>query len=414
MDKVTASLRAAVGRFVEKYFPERQFFLRSRGRVRFVEFSPKQQIAGTSIAALCLAWAAFTTASMMAKDSVIETKNQRLAQMENAYRVANDDRSRMEHHFLAATRAIEAKHLHLANMIDRKLAIENRLAQVSNRLDGKAIRVEKSYGGVPVPVARETVTAVLPASARAILAKTAALPNLTGVDGRLGAVRDSQRDLIIHLQENTESNVNELESMIQVTGLDVDRLLSEKEISAQAAGGPFILPGELDLSEAPADAFEGRLVKLAGHLTRLAGLEAALQSLPLIPPTRHYYVSSKYGMRRDPVTRQWSMHAGIDLAGVKRSPIMASAPGIITYAARKGPYGKMVEIDHGQGIKTRYGHLHKMMVKRGDHVAFRQEIGQMGTTGRTTGPHVHYEIWFDGRPRDPANFLKAGRYVFRN
>jgi len=107
------------------------------------------------------------------------------------------------------------------------------------------------------------------------------------------------------------------------------------------------------------------------------------------------------------------MHAGLDLAGVRRTPVVATAPGVVTYARRKGPYGKMIEIDHGQGLKTRYGHLHKILVKKGDKVGFRQKIGQMGSTGRTTGPHVHYEVWVDGKPRNPAKFLKAGQYVFR-
>ena len=85
----------------------------------------------------------------------------------------------------------------------------------------------------------------------------------------------------------------------------------------------------------------------------------------------------------------------------------------VTFVGRKGPYGKMVEIDHGYGLKTRYGHLRTILVKRGQKIDFRHKVGIIGSTGRSTGRHLHYEIVSDGRPQDPAKFMKAGKYVFK-
>jgi murein DD-endopeptidase MepM/ murein hydrolase activator NlpD len=96
------------------------------------------------------------------------------------------------------------------------------------------------------------------------------------------------------------------------------------------------------------------------------------------------------------------------------SPIKSPASGVVTRVGYWGSYGLMVEIDHGFGITTRYGHLAKATVKKGQMVEFRQDVGTMGRSGRTTGPHLHYEVLFDGDPLDPANFLKAGRNVFKN
>ncbi|MGH6879330.1 MAG: M23 family metallopeptidase, partial [Hypericibacter sp.] len=95
------------------------------------------------------------------------------------------------------------------------------------------------------------------------------------------------------------------------------------------------------------------------------------------------------------------------------APVMATAPGKVVFAGWKGDYGKMVEIDHGLGIHTRYGHLKSITVKVGDEVTYRQQIGALGNTGRSTGPHVHYEVRVDDKAYDPMNFLEAGRYVFK-
>ena len=104
---------------------------------------------------------------------------------------------------------------------------------------------------------------------------------------------------------------------------------------------------------------------------------------------------------------------GVDLGGVPRSRVYSTSPGVVTFVGNKGPYGRMVEIDHGLGLRTRYGHLRKILVKLKEKVAFRHKIGQMGSSGRSTGSHVHYEVLFDGKPIDPMKFLKAGMYVFK-
>ena len=124
-------------------------------------------------------------------------------------------------------------------------------------------------------------------------------------------------------------------------------------------------------------------------------------------------MASSYGLRSDPFNNRKAMHYGVDLAGWGGAPVFATAPGKVIFAGRKGRYGKMVEIDHGYGIRTRYAHLQKVLVQRGEEVGHRHEIGLLGSTGRSTGPHVHYEVRFDGKPLNPDKFIKAGRYVFK-
>ena len=145
------------------------------------------------------------------------------------------------------------------------------------------------------------------------------------------------------------------------------------------------------------------------RLDLLAIYKNALEFIPLKPPMEHYYVTSKYGKRKHPVTKKWRFHHGIDLAGTWQENIKVSADGVVTFAGYHGSFGKVIRIRHNYGIKTTYGHLAKILVKKGQIVAEGQIIGKMGRTGRVDGAHLHYEISVDGKSKDPAIYFSIGR-----
>jgi murein DD-endopeptidase MepM/ murein hydrolase activator NlpD len=116
-------------------------------------------------------------------------------------------------------------------------------------------------------------------------------------------------------------------------------------------------------------------------------------------------------VRPDPFTGRYAFHPGIDFAGPWGSTVRATAPGTVVFAGNRGGYGNMVEIDHGFGIHTRYGHLSRISVRPGAKVEMGAAIGRVGSTGRSTGPHVHYEVWYDNVVKNPNNFIEAGRHV---
>jgi murein DD-endopeptidase MepM/ murein hydrolase activator NlpD len=134
----------------------------------------------------------------------------------------------------------------------------------------------------------------------------------------------------------------------------------------------------------------------------------------LAAPVTPYKLSSRFGKRRDPFTKRWAQHEGVDLSAPRRSPVLATAPGRVSFVGWKGAYGRMIEIDHGYGLKTRYGHLYRTYVKKGDQVIKQERIAVIGSSGRSTGRHLHYEVRFDGQPLDPKTFLKAGDHVFKD
>ena len=148
---------------------------------------------------------------------------------------------------------------------------------------------------------------------------------------------------------------------------------------------------------------------LTDRVSLTKDLRLALNYIPLKSPMDYYYISSKYGYRKDPITKKKRFHPGIDLAGTWHEDVLAPADGTVFFAGTNGGYGKMVKIKHKFGIVTTYGHLQKILVRKGQKVTIGNRIGKMGTTGRSTGQHLHYEIWVNKKHVDPFIFIKEGK-----
>jgi murein DD-endopeptidase MepM/ murein hydrolase activator NlpD len=203
--------------------------------------------------------------------------------------------------------------------------------------------------------------------------------------------------------------VEALEDLFLETGIDVQRLVARATSSpAPGQGGPLHVAGP---DEIVASATSSTGDSISGNIQRFAVLQRIARTVPLASPLDQFYVTSPYGKRRDPFSNTWAYHAGLDLGAPRNSKVLATAPGRVVVAGPSGPYGQMVEIDHGLGILTRYGHLQSIHVAVGDEVHFRQELGVVGNTGRSTSRHLHYEILIDDRVVDPAKFLNAGRLL---
>lgn len=166
----------------------------------------------------------------------------------------------------------------------------------------------------------------------------------------------------------------------------------------------------LDLAGVSPDSI-GPIVATAEDVARMRALASASSRLPLARPTADIGPSSGYGTRRDPITGRAAFHPGLDFPRPKMTPVYATAPGVVSFAGARSGYGDMVEITHDRGFVTRFAHLAAITVGVGQRVVSHQRIGAIGSTGRSTGPHLHYEVRRDGHPLDPQRFLKAGDYV---
>jgi len=205
-------------------------------------------------------------------------------------------------------------------------------------------------------------------------------------------------------EDGMESRVRRMRGVINDLGLDVAQL--EAATPRAPMGGPFV---PLKLSP-EAGAFERQLYRI--NVTR-AKVERLNRTMALVPYRKpvigEIEFTSGFGVRSDPFLGRPAMHTGLDFRAQTGDPVRATANGKVVSSGWSGGYGRMVEIDHGNGLSTRYGHLSEINVKVGDVVRIGQVIGEVGSTGRSTGPHLHYETRFDGEAVDPQKFLNAAR-----
>jgi murein DD-endopeptidase MepM/ murein hydrolase activator NlpD len=238
-------------------------------------------------------------------------------------------------------------------------------------------------------------------------AKLAAPPGLEMLDQqtqRIARLGRAETSLLTTLDRKMSERAGGLRK--ELAGLGVGKM-------PQASGGPLVPLGSVRMDGIADAQFTTAYMDAVAHSSELGGLLTALHHVPLTTPVHgnQFELTSGFGPRVDPFTGRVAFHPGIDFAGPWGSTVGATAPGLVVWAGYRGGYGNMVEIDHGYGFHTRYGHLSAVLVRTGSRVEKGSAVGRLGSTGRSTGPHVHYEVWLADSLRDPGRFIAAGRHI---
>jgi murein DD-endopeptidase MepM/ murein hydrolase activator NlpD len=189
----------------------------------------------------------------------------------------------------------------------------------------------------------------------------------------------------------------QFERVLGSAGVDVAHLFAKFGVN-EGQGGPFI-------------PVRGVAPNEAMSADKIAALGRLVKALPVSAPLTSYEIGSPFGVRGDPINGHAAYHTGLDFRAPYESPIYATAPGVVTFSGFRNDYGRIVEIDHGNGISTRYAHMHRAIVSVGQRITAHEQIGFLGSSGRATGPHVHYEVLVNGEPQDPQKFMSLGRLV---
>ncbi|RFB95675.1 peptidase [Rhizobium leguminosarum bv. trifolii] len=216
----------------------------------------------------------------------------------------------------------------------------------------------------------------------------------------LKGVEQDQRNRVEQLTSDAGNAANAIGKVLTRFKIPVPEDTATKQ-DDDAVGGPYVEPESND-------DFNNSLAALDGALTRLEVVRSTAEALPFRNPAIGKDVTSPFGNRRDPFLGRLALHSGIDFRFSPGEKIRPSAPGKVIAAGWTGGYGNMVEVDHGNGISTRYGHMSQVLVKLGDTVGRNDVIGLAGSTGRSTGTHLHYEVRQDGHAVDPVYFMNAG------
>lgn len=429
-----------------KVIPERQVFIRTDKGAHGFSLGPVSQIAGLLLVAALLGWSGFATAAYLGQALDPTTPDARLETMRGAYEAriaalsrrqaalerevaeANSRRDAVTARFNekqaslvetgAALNAAKAELAALRERVGTLSAARREDARAIARLEAeraglaRALRQERTeranldtaferFSGALEKVIAERDSAS--AEAERLRQEVAEL------SGNLGNLEDRQRRLIDRVAEAARTTFDGLESLFTETDLDLERILAEARRAHGGSGGPFV---PLPEGEEVALATDGdtRVAALMRELETVNLMRYAAERLPFGEPAKGR-LTSAFGPRRDPGGRGRAMHEGIDLAGPRGTPIHATADGIVTFAGRQRGYGIVVKIRHAFGFETIYAHNTRARVKVGQRVKRGDRIADMGSTGRSTGTHVHYEVRIDNKPVNPLKFIEAARDV---
>lgn len=227
---------------------------------------------------------------------------------------------------------------------------------------------------------------------------------LAAISGNLHRIESEQDGKLRKLADAAYEKADNIIDRLNAAGLSIEAPGNGRA----AMGGPLIpvsSPGTI------VNAFDMQLRNLDSALDRLERVHRSVSTLPLTNPAPGNPVTSLFGVRRDPLLGTAAFHSGVDFRAAYGQAVKASAAGTVLKAGRFGGYGNMVEIDHGNGFSTRFAHLSRVLVRDGQHIAAGTVIGEAGSSGRSTGSHLHYEIRENGRAVNPVNFLKAGKQI---
>jgi murein DD-endopeptidase MepM/ murein hydrolase activator NlpD len=433
---------AGVVSFAHRLFPHRQFYLRTRGSVQFFELSPAYQMTVSIGAVFAVFWIIYASIVVVFKEQLITAKDSRYANMRAAYDAkvvemqhGHDELSGIlvlaEERFQNATRDLALRHRQMTQLLMKKQAMAKRLREVRRRVstmsdyagpsrmatapDGSNTLMMQWSPGEPAPRRGRLPQTSGNGTIRTIQvslkgqAKNAVVKSIGLLEERLGVLQKQQLALLDEVHASVATEIDRYARIVKTAGLPVDDASQgDTKKSLSGEGGPMRTE-PLDMR------FEQEFAELDDAFDKLDVITSTLSRLPLVTPIASglYSSTSGYGNRIDPFSGRYAFHSGADLGSAQGTSVLASAPGVVLVADRKGAYGNMVEINHGHGIQTRYGHLQTILVKPGDTVHFHQKIGTVGSTGRSTGPHLHYEIWINNVARDPTKFFDAGRRVYR-
>jgi murein DD-endopeptidase MepM/ murein hydrolase activator NlpD len=458
--------------WLHETFPERQLYVRSDGRVQFFTLSPVLQATCAGLLLIFFGWVSFATVNVIFKDRIIAAKDHRTQQMQAAYenRVADLQLSydevngalvSAEDHFKSAVDELQAKQNTIITFLNRKRQVDATLSRQndvkeaspepaaryapSDSVDVAAPAAIRSNGGSsdftvnPQPVkpqprtAKPTHASLLDFGGTVgriagalfgkrptadispeIVARHPVLKKLAVQTERLKYLSAMQTTLMSRTQNEAADGVKEIRMVLKRTGINPDQF-AQRVQSVEGVGGPEIPLSAVHIEGITDQAFQDAYFKASAILDQMTQLLIGMKHVPLITPVTgpSFERTSGFGARVDPFTGRYSFHPGLDFAGPTGAIVHATAPGTIVWADVRGSYGKMVEINHGYGIHTRYAHLSSILVQVGTRVGEGAPVGKLGSTGRSTGPHVHYEVWYDDVVRNPRNFIEAGRHVLQ-
>ena len=339
------------------------------------------------------------------RDALIDAYERRISAMKRQIDTITNQQ-------LTERRAMEAQ---IATLLERQRELTERQGKLGNVIQ-RAAGADKRII-VPSPRSKPDVRADASNTRRATKGRLEPTPKLTTNTLAAFVPIDTNRPPTPHevfksldksLASLDQTQRNSVQTLATEANDKADTILRELAsigvASPKATGGPFVALNQ---------PFDASIDALDDALDKLEAAKRAAIRAPIGHPLKGQKITSRFGPRKDPFNRRRAMHNGIDFRAGYGHPVRASGGGVVVKAGTNGGYGRMVVIDHGNGVTTRYAHLKRIDVRVGQSIDMGTPIGTVGSTGRSTGPHLHYEVRKNGKPIDPLHFIRTGQSVAR-
>ena len=436
-------LRLQLHKSLEHFVPEKRLFLRTGSETRFVRLSPTTQIIAVLGSTSFIAWTIIATAIVLMDtigsgnfrdqarrdqaiyeerlNSIASERDNRTSEAlaaQQRFNTALAQVSSMQSELLASEderkeleRGIDVIQATLRRTMNQREVLKTELEVIVSKLDTESGIISSTSTASGVSNAMDYVNDTLEdvarerdsANARALQAQS----QTSGLELEIQFLEEKANQIFRQLEDAMTISVKPLDKMFRNAGLDTNRLLKQIRRGYSGQGGAMS-PISFHQNElGPSDITVDRANSILAQLDRLNIYRIAAEKAPFSMPLKgSFRFTSGYGPR-------WGqMHRGTDFAARSGTPIYATADGVVARAEWWGGYGRVVYIKHAFGIETRYAHLAKIRVKKGQRVSRGQKIGDMGNSGKSTGTHLHYEVRVDGKDVNPMIYIKAGRDVF--
>ncbi|WP_340247308.1 DUF5930 domain-containing protein [Sulfitobacter pontiacus] len=430
---------------LERFFPERRVFLKSDTDTRFIRLRPVTQLFVFTGASLFVAWSIVATAVIL-MDSIgsgnfreqakrdQRTYQARLSDLSAQRNGRAEEAVAAQERFNAALKQISVMQSELLQSETRRRELETGIEVIQSTLrdtmkdreaartqvaelegaaasEGKATRAANG-SSAPISLLAEALERTAAERDQVVIDAQDALIQADELNQKLALMREQNDAIFRQLEEAMTVSVAPLDKMFRSAGMPTDRMLATVRRGYSGQGGPLMPLSFSTRGEVPSpDTL--RANRLLSQMDKLNMYRIAAQKAPFASPLKSSFrFSSPYGYRRDPKTGGRRMHSGTDFAAGMGTPIYATAEGVVTHAGWSSGYGRLVKIQHEFGVETRYAHQSKLRVKVGQRVSRGQRIGDMGTSGRSTGVHLHYEVRVGGKAVNPMIFIKAANDVF--
>ncbi len=380
----------ALRRAVAWVIPEWQVFIRRPdGSAEQFTFTRKRQLwimLGMCVMAI---WAGTVSTLLTRQPEELAVKERKLEEMMMATRAAQHRLASSQKMVSDIAREVDLVHTNILVLAETNAALakDHQSGKVAAAPRPKSVvNSEPSWNDDGQPASDE---------ARAVREQVRRL------EGSLERLKLAYAQAVQNTSDATTSKIFDAERALSRLGIDARQIFDRQPQRDGGRGGPFI--------PLPSLAGETGLNGLLDHLDRWSGVKAVMNKMPLGEPLHvDYDLNSGFGTRSDPLNRRNGVHEGVDLGAPHGSPVYATGEGVVEFAGPWDRYGLTIEINHGNGVSTRYAHLSRIKVKEGQKVTRTSVIGLLGNTGRSTGPHLHYEVRLSDSPKDPLKFIAAG------